>query len=109
MGGLLDLAYAPAGALLRWCLSLYNTQYSKLCFGIPVFTLVANTLGCVCNALPAILGTRVTHDNDRIAIDAIGAGFAGCLSTVSTLISELRSDTIGGLRVRIGYFVMSFG
>jgi len=107
--GLLDLAYSWVGALLRWYLSLYNAQYQKAFYGVPVFTLVANTLACVCNAFPAVLAQRETHYAGRIAIEAVSTGFAGCLSTVSTLISELQSDAIGGLRVRIFYFLISFG
>lgn len=107
--GLLDLAYAPAGALLRWYLSLHNASYQEACFGIPVFTLAANTLGCVCNAFPAVLAGRVQDHVGHVAITAISTGFAGCLSTVSTLVGELRSDAIGRLRVRVAYFLISFG
>mmetsp|Transcript_147230 Transcript_147230/g.470602 ORF Transcript_147230/g.470602 Transcript_147230/m.470602 type:complete len:194 (+) Transcript_147230:3-584(+) len=107
--GLLDLAMAPFGALLRWYLSLRNASWQKACFGIPVFTLIANTIGVACNAFPTILAARVEDPLGKLALAAISTGFAGCLSTVSTLISELRSDAIGGLRVRVVYFLLSFG
>lgn len=102
--GLLDMSMAPFGALLRWWLSLFN----KYTAPFPFFTLVANTLGCLCNALAGVYEARVT---DALAISALGAlstGFAGSLSTVSTFISELRSDTLGGLRLRFAYFFASF-
>jgi len=107
--GLFALAYAPLGALLRWSLSLHNAPAQKACLGLPVFTLVANTLGCVCNALAAFYSPQEPSHLGHIAVAAISTGFAGCLSTVSTLIGELRSDTLGGLRVRIFYFLISFG
>eukprot|EP00434_Breviolum_minutum_P005817 symbB.v1.2.005128.t1/scaffold226.1/size261315/7 len=102
--GLLDMSMAPFGALLRWWLSLFN----KYTAPFPFFTLVANTLGCLCNALAGVYEERMT---DALAISALGAlstGFAGSLSTVSTFISELRSDTLGGLRLRFAYFFASF-
>jgi len=107
--GLFDLAYAPLGALLRWYLSLYNASAQKACFALPVFTLVANTLGCACNAFSALMAPQEPSPIGHIAIAAISTGFAGCLSTVSTLISELRNDTLGGLRMRVGYFLLSVG
>mmetsp|Transcript_1028 Transcript_1028/g.3611 ORF Transcript_1028/g.3611 Transcript_1028/m.3611 type:complete len:331 (+) Transcript_1028:296-1288(+) len=107
--GLLDLPFAPVGALLRWYLSLYNASAQKACFGIPLFTLLANTLGCACNAASAVLVHHAGSDIAAITIAAVSTGFAGCLSTVSTLISELRSDSIGGLRVRALYFLLSIG
>jgi len=107
--GLFDLAMAPAGALLRWYLSLYNPWAQKSLGGIPVFTLLANTLACACNAASAVLSNREHHEVSKLALAAISTGFAGCLSTVSTLVGELRSDTIGGLRVRVSYFLLSFG
>eukprot|EP00439_Symbiodinium_sp_Y106_P030523 s7223_g3.t1 len=67
----------------------------------PLFTLVANTLGCLCNALGGVYEARASSELGRAALAALSTGFAGSLSTVSTLISELRSDTLGGLRLRI--------
>eukprot|EP00435_Cladocopium_sp_Y103_P012666 s1471_g3.t1 len=48
--GLLDMSMAPFGALLRWWLSLFN----KYTAPFPFFTLLANTLGCLCNALAGV-------------------------------------------------------
>jgi len=103
--GFLHLAYAPAGALLRWYLSLYN----PLTAPFPLFTLVANTLGCVFNALPGILAARVTDGFGQMAVSAIATGFGGCLSTVSTFVGELRGEALGGLRMRVFYFLVSVG
>jgi len=105
--GLFGLAYAPLGALLRWYLSLYNASAQRACFALPALTLLANTLGCASNAFSALMAPQEPSHVGHIAIAAIGTGFAGCLSTVSTLISELRSDTLGGLRVRVAYFLLS--
>jgi len=102
--GLFDLAMAPFGALLRWWLSLFNKHTAPF----PLFTLIANTLGCLCNALGGVYETRVTDALGRAALAGLSTGFAGSLSTVSTLISELRSDTLGGLRLRSAYFLVSF-
>ncbi|CAE7563994.1 FEX1, partial [Symbiodinium sp. CCMP2456] len=93
--GLLDMAFAPFGALLRWWLSLFN----KYTAPFPLFTLIANTLGCLCNALGGVYEARASSELGRAALAALSTGFAGSLSTVSTLISELRSDTLGGLRL----------
>eukprot|EP00913_Durusdinium_trenchii_P025193 g23652.t1 len=94
--GLLDMSMAPFGALLRWWLSLFN----KYTAPFPFFTLVANTLGCLCNALAGVYEVRVTDALGDDALAALSTGFAGSLSTVSTLVSELRSDVLGGLRLR---------
>eukprot|EP00931_Biecheleriopsis_adriatica_P064603 TRINITY_DN39357_c0_g1_i1.p1 TRINITY_DN39357_c0_g1~~TRINITY_DN39357_c0_g1_i1.p1 ORF type:complete len:538 (+),score=59.21 TRINITY_DN39357_c0_g1_i1:79-1692(+) len=102
---LFDIAYAPAGALLRWWLSLFN----KYTAPFPLFTLIANILACVCNGFAGVLEHRESHHVGKAALGAISTGFAGCLSTVSTLVAELRNDTIGGLRMRIFYFLLSFG
>ncbi|CAE8644261.1 unnamed protein product, partial [Polarella glacialis] len=103
--GLFDIAFAPAGALLRWWLSLFN----KYTAPFPVFTLVANTLACVCNGFSAIMVKRMGEGLARDAVSAVSTGFAGSLSTVSTLIAELRSEHLGGIRLRMFYFLTSFG
>mmetsp|Transcript_34434 Transcript_34434/g.73363 ORF Transcript_34434/g.73363 Transcript_34434/m.73363 type:complete len:391 (-) Transcript_34434:230-1402(-) len=107
--GLLDLAMAPAGALLRWYLSLHNGVAQKACCGLPIFTLIANLAGVACNSVAGVLGPQMEEPLRKAAVGALSTGFAGSLSTVSTLVSELRSDAIGGLRVRTLYFALSFG
>lgn len=101
--GLLDMSMAPFGALLRWWLSLFN----KYTAPFPFFTLLANTLGCLCNALAGVYEARLMDPLVDSALGALSTGFAGSLSTVSTLVSELRSDTLGGLRLRSTYFLVS--
>lgn len=102
---LFNVAMAPAGALLRWWLSLFN----KYTAPFPLFTLIANTLGCVCIGFASVLHMNMASGVGADAVAAVGTGFAGSLSTVSTLVGELRSDSIGKLRMRIFYFVMSLG
>jgi len=103
--GAFFFAFAPLGALLRWWLSRFNPLVAPF----PLFTLLANVLGCACNAIAAVMihdahaGTEYFY-----FLTAVSTGFSGCLSTVSTLVAELRSDTIGPLWVRIVYFLLTF-
>jgi len=99
--GLLCMAMAPFGALLRWALSLGNPSTAPY----PVFTLIANTLGCGVNALAGVMAGRAPAGLERAAWGALSSGFCGSLTTVSTLIAELRGDKLGGLRQRSAYFM----
>uniref|UniRef100_A0A7S1RPP4 Fluoride ion transporter CrcB n=1 Tax=Alexandrium catenella TaxID=2925 RepID=A0A7S1RPP4_ALECA len=101
--GLLYMAMAPFGALLRWALSMGNAYTAPL----PVFTLVANTLGCAVDAAAAVLAGRNVIGIGHQAWASFGTGFGGCLSTVSTFVAELRSDKLGGFRMRATYFLIS--
>lgn len=101
--GLLSMAMAPGGAILRWALSLGNPMTAPF----PAFTLLANTLGCVVDGVSGIMTNTVSSTFEQAAWSAFATGFGGCLSTVSTLISELRSDKLGGLRLRSTYFLTS--
>lgn len=100
------LAWAPSGALLRMALSKGNWLTAPF----PAFTLLANMLGSFATALAAV---KQSHPSAaELAIDiwmAIGTGFGGCLSTVSTFVSELQSDKLGGLGLRTFYFMVSVG
>mmetsp|Transcript_103858 Transcript_103858/g.252141 ORF Transcript_103858/g.252141 Transcript_103858/m.252141 type:complete len:378 (-) Transcript_103858:173-1306(-) len=102
--GLLCMAMAPPGALLRWLLALGNPYTAPL----PVFTLAANTLACGVEAVSAVMAGRAPSGLGRDAWAALGTGFAGCLSTVSTFAVELCTDKLGGLRMRATYFLISF-
>jgi fluoride ion exporter CrcB/FEX len=103
--GLLCMALAPFGALLRWLLSLYNPLTAPL----PLFTLLANTLGCMAVVTGSVMADYATTTEAEHAMYlAFATGFGGCLSTVSTLIAELRSDKLGGLRIRGMYFLSTF-
>lgn len=102
--GLLYMAMSPFGALLRWLLSLGNPYTAPL----PVFTLIANTLGCGVDAAAAVMSGRLTVGLGHEAWASFGTGFGGSLSTVSTFVAELRSDKLGGFRMRSAYFLTSF-
>ena len=83
--------FAPAGALLRWSLSILNKRSSGSLGWLPWGTLVANVLAtAIASCLSAVL-TRVTGDQESLSYSLVLAaqvGFAGALSTVSTYVYE---------------------
>ena len=79
------LSVAPVGALLRYRLGLENARHKQF----PIFTLLANLGGCaVTAAMHAIITTKGGHAAPICS--ALATGFAGSLSTVSTLYAEAR-------------------
>ena len=83
------LAFAPIGCLFRWYLARQLNTRSK---SFPVGTFVANILGT------AILG--MSYDLQHVplggiigcqALQGVEDGFCGCLTTVSTWVSELNT------------------
>lgn len=89
----------PPGALLRWELSKFNTRFNNSRWRrlrwLPIGTFASNILGCLVSILLLALQTRYLADdrNDNLwAISLVAAlrnGFAGSLSTVSTMVKEM--------------------
>jgi fluoride ion exporter CrcB/FEX len=84
---------APFGAVMRWRLSALNPVSSPDWF--PTGTLIANTMAVVLGAAAEALESRISSGtSERLLwvspmLLAIEIGFAGSLSTVSTLVREL--------------------
>ncbi|KAM7189162.1 CrcB-like domain containing protein [Naviculisporaceae sp. PSN 640] len=100
------LAFAPLGCLLRFYLS---TRLNSRVARFPLGTFAANILGT------AILG--MAWDVAHIPVDSVSCqvlqgiqdGFCGCLTTVSTWVSELavlrrkNAYVYGGVSVAVGF------
>lgn len=90
----MSITAAPFGALLRWKLSSLNSRvlWKPLEF-MPWGTFTANVVASVISAMMAALRYRYLLDDEdvwaRAAVSAIQTGFAGSLSTVSSLMNEL--------------------
>jgi fluoride ion exporter CrcB/FEX len=96
---------APLGALSRWKLSTHWNTRPLMCMGrqplpalawMPWGTFLANTIGCLVSILCTGVLDRfnINNDNDDdrwsyVILTAIRVGFAGSLSTVSTMIKEI--------------------
>ena len=87
----LSTLLAPAGTICRYHLSALNGSIkSRRWEWVPFGTLLANLIASVVSALAAAL--NVGNQRGQLAhlwLSAIKAGFAGCLSTVSTFAAEV--------------------
>jgi fluoride ion exporter CrcB/FEX len=83
----LQLVLSQFGALLRYELGLRNAATPDF----PKYTLIANLLGCALFGLMRIgsLASNSTFVNEFCV--SVNVGFAGSLSTVSTLMSETKA------------------
>ena len=93
---LLALVFAPLGCLLRFYVSLYLNGREK---AIPLGTFAVNILGTAMEGMfydlqYVPLGGRIGCQ----VLQGLMDGFCGCLTTVSTWVSELK-----GLRLRHAY------
>ncbi|OEU15999.1 hypothetical protein FRACYDRAFT_240698 [Fragilariopsis cylindrus CCMP1102] len=108
-----SMLFAPPGALLRWKLSGWNGQLGSPLIPIPrlvrwkwlpVGTLAANVLGAMISISMIGWEYNITAAGSRsgftsssfwgiATIRAIKIGFSGCLSTVSTFVSEVHKLT----------------
>jgi fluoride ion exporter CrcB/FEX len=91
---------APLGSLLRWKLSGFNqTEGKVLCFSLPKWvpwgTFMANMIATLVAALLSGISDRYSSTDNSVPNDwtagllfALISGFAGSLSTVSTMIRE---------------------
>lgn len=85
----LALCIAPAFALLRYVSSAWNRNHETF----PLYTLLANLTGALLSTLCARLVASDEVDATRateVFLNALSLGGAGCLSTVSTFVNEVR-------------------
>jgi len=92
----MSVIVSPLGALCRWRLSLWNNRKLWKRFAwVPWGTLAANVLAAVISDLVEAIESRyITPDQTHYqwsvaALNAVEAGFAGSMSTVSTLVKEM--------------------
>ncbi|KAI8969968.1 CrcB-like protein-domain-containing protein [Mycotypha africana] len=82
----LACVFAPVGALLRWMLSFVNKKNVTF----PLGTYIANIFGTA--VLAALIlsrsGPQLTPISCNV-VEALGDGFCGCLTTISTFMVEL--------------------
>lgn len=85
------LLFAPPGALLRWSLSGMNGTMPDNWSWLPAGTLAANLLGSVVSVTAIALeyAYPVKGFFKVGTLRAVKVGFAGCLTTVSTFVSEV--------------------
>ncbi|KAI8378690.1 CrcB-like protein-domain-containing protein [Choanephora cucurbitarum] len=82
----LACVFAPLGALTRWSLSsLFNTPH------LPKGTLIANLVATVILAVLSLVRSRPINGMSCLFTQALADGYCGCLSTISTWITELDS------------------
>ena len=103
-----SLLFAPFGAFTRWQLSSLNGSWTLAedYAWIPVGTLMANVLGSCVSITMIGLQFRYTEMQNFWVVGtfrAIRVGFAGCLTTVSTFVSEVHKFFHGHRHDR-GYF-----
>lgn len=85
----LSALIAPAGTFCRYLLSNLNgTITNRRWEWLPLGTLIANLTACVISALMVGLKVQGQSDVVNLWLGALKGGFAGCLSTVSTFITE---------------------
>lgn len=91
---------APLGALIRWKLSRWNNPNnrsicSKKLAWLPIGTLTANLAGAVCSIACTGVLDRANYEEQSLdpwvtgILFAVATGFAGSLSTVSSMVKEV--------------------
>ena len=107
-----SMLFATPGALLRWKLSSFNgklgdliPRFSRMNW-LPIGTLAANVLGAMVSII--MIGWEFNLEISGAngfwgiaTVRAIKIGFSGCLSTVSTFVSEVHKLT--HIRLDRGY------
>jgi CrcB protein len=101
------MLFATPGALLRWKLGGLNGKLPMEGYSwFPAGTLAANVLACMVGISTIAMEYLLSGDSTGFwtvgTVRGIRVGFAGCLSTVSTFISEVHNLTCKGKRDR-GY------
>mmetsp|Transcript_6577 Transcript_6577/g.10044 ORF Transcript_6577/g.10044 Transcript_6577/m.10044 type:complete len:532 (-) Transcript_6577:488-2083(-) len=79
---------SPLGTLTRWQLSKYNGTLSEKYIWLPIGTLLANLLGSILSVLAVGIGSTSNNETVILWMAVLKTGYAGCLSTVSTLAAE---------------------
>jgi fluoride ion exporter CrcB/FEX len=106
------LAFAPFGSISRWLLfvafSCFPVQWHLM------HVVIANTLACGIDSLAQVLAYRDfledgADDFGYLWWSGIITGLAGCLSTVSTMIGELRKKELAKCCLREFYVITLFG
>ncbi|PVV02841.1 hypothetical protein BB560_002699 [Smittium megazygosporum] len=83
---LIEVAFGPVGALLRWVLSKLNKPHHF----IPTGTLIANLLAVAIITVSNSTASLASSKSKCLILKfGLGSGFCGCLSTVSTFMSEI--------------------
>lgn len=86
----LALLLGPFGCLCRWLLSRLNYQIEGDWKWFPLGTFIANILAATIDfCLQAVLIRTSPAYWGTLVINSIELGFCGCMSTVSTLITEI--------------------
>jgi fluoride ion exporter CrcB/FEX len=86
----LALLFGPFGCLCRWLLSRLNYQIEGNWKWFPLGTYIANMLAATIDfCLQAVLIRASPAYWGTLVINSIELGFCGCMSTVSTLITEV--------------------
>ena len=96
---LLICLMSPGGTMLRWILSRFNRPGST-CVGrgrfdwLPCGTMAANVVGSVVSIVFVAVGDHLVFNDQnqdewrRLLFSAVKTGFAGSLSTVSSMVKE---------------------
>jgi CrcB protein len=85
---MLSLVLAPLGTIVRWQLSKVNGLWQIKTFFVGTF--LANFLACCIDGVVLGLQTHYTNMSATYhALSAVATGFSGCLSTVSTFMTEI--------------------
>lgn len=89
----ISIAFAPFGALSRFFLGKLNKKEYKIPVmkKLPVGTLAANLIGSVVLAVTHVMLTWINFScPGRAVMAAVGTGYCACLTTVSTMMSEIK-------------------
>ncbi|KAI3426157.1 hypothetical protein D9Q98_008534 [Chlorella vulgaris] len=88
----MSVLLGPLGCVLRWFLSRFNYKLHGSWAWFPAGTFAANMLGvCIDFGLQSILQRRGTAMSywGLVVIQSVETGFSGCLTTVSTFVTEV--------------------
>ncbi|XP_011405126.1 PREDICTED: fluoride export protein 1-like [Amphimedon queenslandica] len=84
---LFSLLFGPIGTYLRWRLAYFDVNFLKNDF--PMGTLISNYTGSLILAGCMVARLHVNNPTVVQLINGVITGFCGCLTTVSTFISQI--------------------
>ncbi|KAL0489321.1 hypothetical protein AKO1_010627 [Acrasis kona] len=103
-----SLLFSPFGCILRYGFSKLNTRLKPK---IPVFTLVSNLIATIMIGFFRVTDQRYSSVNGveglNIFFLSISSGFCGCLSTVSTLVEEIKNK-LSDVKQKYSYMLITF-